>query len=195
MPLEDWAVLYFKGTTVDELVKFGQENKDYFRDGWDPSDLTFYRPPPIEQLQAAGIQMHWYSYYHKWVPQENYYYAQKHTGFQANPDGRSEGTYSKYASLDDKTDGFHWYLSYIKFGLGRASREAQMEIRSGHITREEGVALVRRFDGEFPKKYFKEFLEYLDITEEHFWGVVDRYRPEHLWEKKSGEWKLKYVVS
>jgi len=79
--------------------------------------------------------------------------------------------------------------------LGRASRDAQMEIRSRHITREEGVALVRRYDGEFPKKYFKEFLEYLDITEPHFWKIIDRYRLPHLWEKIKGKWHLKHVVS
>jgi len=70
-----------------------------------------------------------------------------------------------------------------------------MEVRSKHITREEAVALVRRYDGEFPKKYFKEFLEYLDITESHFWKVIDRYRMPHLWEKVKGKWKLKHVVS
>ena len=192
---EDWAGLYFKGGGIDRLVEQGVAAGILTKEEALPKRFEMYKAPPLEILQKNNIQMHWWSYYHKWVPQENYYYAQKHTGFQANPDGRSEGTYSKYASLDDKTDGFHWYLSYIKFGLGRASREAQMEIRSGHITREEGVALVRRFDGEFPKKYFKEFLEYLGITEEYFWEVIDRYRPEHLWEKVNGEWKLRHVVS
>ena len=59
----------------------------------------------------------------------------------------------------------------------------------------DAVALVHRYDGEFPKKRFKEFLEYIDITEEKFWEVVDRYRNPNLWEKVNGEWKLKYKVS
>lgn len=138
--------------------------------------------------------MHWLSYYKNWVPQENYYYAQKYTGFSSNEDGRSEGTYSKYASLDDKTDGFHFYLGYIKFGLGRTTRDAMMEIRSGHITRDEGIALVKRYDGEFPKKYFKDFLEYLSISEKHFWKIIDSYRSSHLWKKSKGKWMLKHTV-
>jgi len=138
--------------------------------------------------------MHWYSYYHKWTPQEHYYYASEHTGFRANPYGRSEGTYSKYASLDDKTDGFHYYTMFIKFGIGRATSDAAHEIREGHLTREEGARLVRKFDGEFPKKYFKEFLEYCNITEEYFWEVIDSWRSPHLWKKENGEWKLKYQV-
>ena len=61
--------------------------------------------------------------------------------------------------------------------------------------REEGVALVRRYDGEFPSKYFEEFLDYLSIDEEHFGKVIDWYRQPHLWERQDGVWKLRYQVS
>jgi len=195
MPLEDWADLYFHGANVDTLVDFGLKHKSWFNESdFDPSDVTFYRPPTVEALKGCNINMHWYSYYHRWVPQENYYYAIDHTGFSANPE-RSEGTYSKYASLDDQTDGFHFYLAYIKFGLGRTTSDAAHEIRDGHITRDEGVALVRRYDGEFPKKYFKEFLDYLQIDEAHFWKVIDAYRLPHIWEKAGGQWRLKQQVT
>lgn len=192
---EDWEKLYFKGTGVDALIKSGREMGFFSPEEAASKSFELYKTPPLDVVEKKGIQMHWWSYYRKWIPQENYYYAQEHTGFQANPEGRSEGTYSKYASLDDKTDGFHFYLAFIKFGIARATSDAAHEIRDGHITREEGVALVRRFDGEFPKRHFKEFLEYLDITEGHFWEVIDRYRQGHLWEKLNGEWKLKHVVS
>jgi hypothetical protein len=147
-------------------------------------------------MERVNPEMHWFSFYKKWVPQENYYYASEHCGFQANPDGRSEGTYSKYASLDDRTDGFHFFLAYIKFGIARATSDAAHEIRDGHLTREEGVALVHRYDGEFPKKYYPEFLEYLGITEEEFWEVIDFYRElsSHLWTKESGEWELQHRI-
>jgi N-acetyl sugar amidotransferase len=193
--VEDWEELYFKGTGVDALIRVGLDHGVFTKE--EVLDRTFdmYKSPPLEQIRALDAQMHWYSFYQKWTPQENYYYSVEHTGFEANPEGRSEGTYSKYTSLDDRLDGFHWYLSYIKFGMGRASREAQMEIRNKHLTREEGVALVRRYDGEFPKKYFQDFLAYLDITEEYFREVIDRYRMPHLWEKANGSWKLKHVVS
>ena len=82
----------------------------------------------------------------------------------------------------------------IKFGIGRATSDAAHEIRDGHITREEAVSLVRRYDGEFPAKHFREFLEYLGIDEEHFWQVVDCYRGANAWEW-NGEWKLKHQVS
>ncbi len=192
MPLEDWALLYFKGAVINHFLDYGRKYKDYFK-GFNESDLMFYRPPSVESLTKASIQMHWYSYYHKWIPQENYYYSVDHTGFTAN-DERSEGTYSKYASLDDRTDGFHFYLAYIKFGIGRATSDAAHEVRDGHLTRDEAVALVNRYDGEFPSRYFQEFLDYLQIDEELFWTVVNHYRPTHLWERHGKDWLLKRKV-
>ena len=107
---------------------------------------------------------------------------------------RSEGTYSKYASLDDKIDGFHYYLSYIKFGIGRATSDTAHEIRDGKINREEGVALVKRYDNEFPKKYYQDFLEYCSISNEEVHEVIDSWRSEHLWCLDNGIWNLRYPI-
>lgn len=191
----DWERLYFKGAGVRKLVEMGTEMGVIKPEEVKHGALSIYEAPPLEKIDALGCQMHWYSYYKKWTPQENFYYSSEHTGFTPNPDGRSEGTYSKYASLDDKTDGFHWYLGFIKFGMGRATRDASMEIRAGHITREEAVALVNKFDGEFPKKWFPDFLKYLDITEEHFWKICDGYRQPHIWNKDGDQWRLRQPVT
>ena len=194
-PIEEFGGVYFKGTTVDDAVQWGIDHGILTRKEVDPADLVYYRPPDVAKLKEKNISMHWLSYYEKWVPQENYYLATEQTGFKANPDGRSEGTYSKYASLDDKLDGLHYYLGFIKFGLGRATSDAAHEIRDGHLTREEGVRLVRRFDGELPTKHLKEVLEYIEMTEEEMHRVIDSYRTPHLWEKSGSEWKLKVQVS
>lgn len=175
---------YWSGVGPLEWTKFGVDAKD----------LRFYLPPPQEEVRKLGVTCAWFSYFKKWVPQENYYYCADKFAFKPNPDGRSEGTYSKYASLDDKTDGFHYYLGFVKFGIGRATSDAAHEIRDGHLTREEGVALVHKYDGEFPAKYFKEFLEYTGLTEGEFHEIVDAFRPEHLWTRESGRWMLKARV-
>lgn len=175
---------YFKGMMPSEWEKFGVK-KEYLK--------PFEIPNP-EEVAEKKIKNTWMSFFKKWVPQENYYYASEHTGFKANPDGRSEGTYSKYASLDDRFDGFHYYFSYIKFGLGRATNDAAHEVRDKHISREEAVSLVKRYDGEFPQKYFKEFLTYIDITEEHFRQIVDKFRNPWIWEKINNKWQLKTTL-
>lgn len=175
---------YFSGISPEDFIKFGIEEKH----------IKPYMAPDSKKLEDLGCEIHFYGYYKKWVPQEFYYYCSEHTGFKANP-VRSEGTYSKYASLDDKLDGFHYYLAYIKFGLGRTTSDSAHEIRDGHLTREEGVALVNKFDGEFPKKYFSTFLDYCQIDNDFFNDVIDSWRSDHLWGKDpNGEWKLNHNV-
>jgi hypothetical protein len=124
-----------------------------------------------------------------------YYYAVENTGFKARP-FRTQGTYSKYNSIDDKIDDLHYFTTHIKFGIGRATYDASQEIRNNHLLREEGVALVKKFDGEFPDKYFNEIMEYLDINPEYFRNeLCDRFRSPHLWgENDKNEWQLRHNV-
>jgi N-acetyl sugar amidotransferase len=158
------------------------------------ADLSPFMAPKFEDIKNNGTEIHFMGYYKFWDPQENFYYCHEHTGFQPNTE-RSEGTFSKYASLDDQMDGFHYYLSYIKFGIGRTTSDASHEIRDGKITREEGVALVKRYDHEFPKKYYKEFMEFCSITDQEVHEVIDSWRSDHLWYQKNGEWKLRQSIS
>ena len=44
------------------------------------------------------------------------------------------------------------------------------------ITREEGIALVKKYDQEIPKTFLKDILEYLDISESYFWKVIEKHR-------------------
>ncbi|AYQ27184.1 MULTISPECIES: N-acetyl sugar amidotransferase [unclassified Polaromonas] len=157
------------------------------------ADLYPFMAPSYEDTTKNKTEIHFLGYYKFWDPQENYYYCREHTGFTPNTE-RSEGTYSKYASLDDQIDGFHYYLSYIKFGIGRTTSDAAHEIRDGKITREEGVALVKRYDHEFPRKYYKEFLEFCSITDAEVHEVIDSWRSDHIWHQQDGEWKLRHAV-
>jgi hypothetical protein len=138
------------------------------------------------------------------------YYAVEHGGFEASPE-RTPGTYSKYNSIDDRIDDFHYYTTGVKFGIGRASYDAAQEIRSRDITREEGVALVKRFDHEFPERFADEIFRYLSIpksefpeasamfeeptmTREYFDRLADNFRSPHLWKWDAGRWQLRHAV-
>ena len=148
----------------------------------------------MEKIKKNKTEIHFWSYYKYWDPQENFYFAVQNTGFNPNSE-RNEGTYSKYASLDDRFDGFHYYLAFIKFGIGRATSDSAHEVRDGKITRDEAVALVKKYDGEFPKKYYREFLEYCQMSEDEFEKTIDSWRSDHIWLKSNeGEWKLKDPV-
>jgi hypothetical protein len=149
--------------------------------------------PPYDEIKNNKTEIHFFGYYKCWDPQENFYYCIENTGFTPNEE-RSEGTYSKYASLDDRIDGFHYYLGFIKFGIGRTTSDSAHEIRDEKIDREEGVALVRKYDGEFPRKYFNDFLEYCRINESDFEEIIDSWRSAHIWEKVDSRWALRFPI-
>lgn len=161
--------------------------------GVSESDLYPFMSPKFDDIKRNNTEIHFFGYYKFWDPQENYYYCREHTGFTPNTE-RSEGTYSKYASLDDQIDGFHYYLAYIKFGIGRTTSDTAHEIRDGKITRDEGIALIKRYDHEFPKKYYKEFLDFCSITDEQVQDVIDSWRSGHIWKKDGDVWELRKPI-
>ena len=182
--MEDQLKHYFSGVAPEDWVKHGIKEKD----------LIKFKPPSLETVKKNKTEVHFYSYYKFWDPQENFYYAKENCNFIPNPE-RNEGTFSKYASLDDEFDGFHYYLSYIKFGIGRCTSDTAHEVRDKKISRDEGIALVKKYDGEFPMKNYKKFLEYCSMDEGMFNQIIDSWRSEHIWYKdNAGEWKLKNPI-
>lgn len=187
---------YYSYNNLDEIFLGGVSLRE-LKEKYDVSlqDVMSFLPADAYELERSNIEVHYLGYYLKWTPQEVYYYASENTGFKARP-FRTQGTYSKYNSIDDKIDDLHYYTTYIKFGIGRATYDASQEIRNSHLTREEGVALVKKFDGEFPDRYFNEVMEYLEIDPDYFRNeLTDRFRSPHLWGKNSAsEWQLRHNV-
>ena len=202
---------YFTANNENEIYLGGTSIQSLKNDfGVSKADLGMYLPIDPQKVIDADIQIHYLGYYLKWYPQEAYYYANKHGGFEASPE-RTAGTYSKYNSIDDKIDDFHYLTTYIKFGIGRATYDASQEIRSGDIDREEGIALVRKFDGEFPERFAEEVFEYLSIPEdqfgqvsrcfeqpimdrEYFEDLTNKFRSPHIWSFSNNTWKIKKTV-
>ena len=187
---------YFTMKNIDEIYLGGvsvKELKEKY--GVSQNDLIPYLPMLNDDIINSKTEVHYLGYYLKWTPQEVYYYSVENTGFKARP-FRSQGTYGKYQSIDDKIDDLHFYTTFIKFGIGRATYDASQEIRNKHLTREEGVALVKRFDGEFPDRYFNDIMEFLEIDSDYFKEkLINRFRSPHLWGKESnGNWKLRHTV-
>jgi N-acetyl sugar amidotransferase len=190
----------FGGLTSEQLTE-----NFYISD----ADLKIYQPLETDVAAHADIEIHQLGYYLNWHPQGNYYYAAEH-GFNAAPE-RTPGTYSKYASIDDKMDDFNFYTYFIKFGIGRATYDAAQEVRARDIDRDEGVSLVKKYDGEFPERFAEEIFEYLSLPEaifpeaskmfeqpkmdrEYFNHLADRYRSPHLWQYENENWSLRHTV-
>jgi N-acetyl sugar amidotransferase len=198
---DDQSKIFLGGVSISDL-------KSHF--GLDENDLQPYLPAEPNLLVEKKTEVHYLGYYLKWHPQSCYYYSVEHGGFEASPE-RTPGTYSKYNSIDDRMDDFHYYTTGVKFGIGRASYDASQEIRSGDINREEGVALVNKFDHEFPERFADEIFRYLSLSpkefpeaskmfeqpimdREYFRLLADQFRSPHLWIHEEEEWSLRHAV-
>ena len=180
------------GMDERDIFLGGKKVGDYLEEGIPLVELKNYLPIDSQHLKDKEIDFYYLGYFLRWVPQEAYYYAVDNTGFKANP-VRTEGTYSKYNSLDDKIDGMFYYTRYIKFGVGRTMMDSAQEIRNKHLTKDEGIALMKRFEGEYPARYEKDFLEYVSMSKQEFSDLCDEFRSPHLWKKDSGGvWKLRF---
>lgn len=158
------------------------------------NELQYYMPPDLKELRKAKIQAHYFSYYENWKPEKNYHVAKKYLGFK--PDKiRTEGTYTNFAGLDDKLYGFHYYMAFIKFGIGRATADACHQIRDGVISRKEAVSLVKKYDHEYPQRYESEFLDYVSVNRVRLHQIIDKFRRPLIWKKEKNLWKLRYQVS
>ena len=198
--VNDYDHIYLGGVSLRQL------EEDY---KVDKADLAIYLPSETSNLEKNHIQVRYLGYYEKWHPQGAYYYSVEHGGFRPAPE-RTQGTYSKYNSIDDKIDDFFYYTTYIKYGIGRTTYDAAQEIRNEEITLDEGKALCKKFDGEYPDRFEKEIFKYLSLDRQHFpWAsqlfeqpkmdrdyfmdLADRFRSPHIWKWEDNMWKLRYT--
>ena len=171
--------------------QIGDDPRNWAIDGIAENELTPYIYPKADDIERVGVKAFYFSYFHKWSIFENYQLMRNHLGF-VGVQPRSDGSFEGYDSVDDKVDGLDFFMMGIKFGFSRCTRIASRLIQSGQITREEGLKLVRQYDGEFPEMYIGDVLEYLSMTRGELEETIELHRNPELWEKVGKKWNLKY---
>ena len=176
---------FIAGLSLEQLKKKFDFNNN---------DLNPYLPLQLNDIKKKKINIQFLGWYYKWNPQEIYYYASKNCGYSPDTQ-RIDGTYGRYAGVDDKIEWLHFFCHYIKFGIGRCRLDASQEIRSGHITRDEGIALCKKYEGEVPLRYLNDCFKFMKISESEGWKIIDKFRPKHLWKKnKKNKWIRKQEI-
>ena len=172
--------------------QIGDDPRNWVDEEIQERDLAPYLYPDNADVERVGVKALYFAYFFKWSIRENYDYVDDKINFRLDPKGRSDGTFTNFDSLDDKIDNIYYYLQFIKFGFGRAIRDASRHIYSGHMTREQGLGEVKKYDDEFPQSYFKENLDYLGLTEREFNDFVDKHRNPEIWKFEGNQWKLRF---
>lgn len=161
------------------------------------NQLYMYQFPDKKRLIDKGIKAIYLQYYVKeWSQVYNADFSIARGLFgRTTEDLHDIGRYRRYSALDSDMQIVNQMLKYYKFGFGFATDEACYDIREGRISREEAIWLVNEYDGKCGEKYIKEFCEYINITLEEFWKVVDTFVNKELFEKdENRKWIPKFKI-
>jgi N-acetyl sugar amidotransferase len=155
-------------------------------------DIAPYIYPSEKKLTDINLTAYYFSYFFKWSMLENYEYVKnKLPNFKTNPKKRTKGTFTNFDSLDDKIDCLYYYMQYIKFGFGRATRDSCRMIQNNQMMRKEAVELARKYDNEFPEDDFEEVLKYLNLDQNSFEEIVNKHRNTEIWKINiDNKWEL-----
>lgn len=192
---------YGKGDNAFNIVNGntlqGGKASDWVFDDVEEKNLLMYQFPDREVLDKSDIRAIYLQYYAKeWSPEHNAEFSIKH-GLK----GREElpwlsiGKYSRYGSVDSDFQVFNPMIKYYKFGESRWTEACSKKIRTGEMTRDEAIELVKKWDGYCDEKYIKICCDYLEISVEEFWRVMEeKWINKKLFKKDSnGKWIPKFV--
>ena len=142
------------------------------------SDLKPYIYPTDEEIHKVGVTGIFLGYYLKWDARKQLEIVKKH-GFNVleNP---NEGTYTNYENLDTKYVALHDYFKFLKFGFGRTTDHASIDIRNKRLTRDEGLTKVKKYEGKLPTKYLEEFLDEFELSRDEFLQICKKFTNKDL---------------
>jgi N-acetyl sugar amidotransferase len=147
-----------------------------------PKDVLPYIYPSKEKLLEKNINVYTLGHYFPWEFYSNMEIIKKN-GWKESSE-KIEGTYAHHEDIDCGFMPMHQYFKFIKYGYGRATDHASYEVRQGRISKEKAKELIIEHDNKIPKKNFKKLLNFLDINEEHFFKVRNRFANPILFKKK-----------
>jgi N-acetyl sugar amidotransferase len=157
------------------------------------NDLYFFRFPNDEELAKKNLFFTHWSYYENWDPYRNYLVSKAHCGLQEQEDTNS-GTFTNFAQNDQALYALHAYLMYLKFGFGRATQDAGIEIRRGAMDRDQAINLVQIYDNQYPEQFLDVYLGYYEMTQQEFDSVLDKWTNKKLFTKIKNKWEPIFEV-
>jgi len=187
-PLKDSTNRYLDSKWCKEYgTRVGGQSNSYFgpevmlQHGIDRKFLNPYIYPSDDEIKRVGVTGIFLGSFLKWNI-KNQLEKVRELGFTLH-DGPSEGTFTNYENLDNKIQGIHDYFKWLKFGYGRATDNASVQIRLNWLNREEAVKLVLEYEGKLPEKYLNEFLAQWNMSRDEFFKIADKFTNKELFKK------------
>jgi N-acetyl sugar amidotransferase len=150
-------------------------------------DMSWAKYPSDDEILRVGVRGLYIGNFFKWDPNKHTRLIEEKYGWKA-AEKPFERTYRTASNLDDRYEnGVHDLLKFIKFGYGRASDHSSKDIRTGYMTRDEGIAMVRKYDHVVSQDLYY-WLDYVGMSEGEFWATADRFRDPRVWWIQDGQW-------
>ncbi len=176
----------------NEMIE-GDYKKITQKSGYKLRDLYLMTFPSDEEIKKSKIKFTHWSYFENWDPYRNYMFAKKNSGLLEENEANI-GTFTNFAQNDQSLFSLHMYLMYLKFGFGRATQDAGIEIRRGAMTREQGLNLVKIYDHKYPDVFLNEYTDYYQMSEKKFIQTVDKWANKKLFKKAKNKWIPKFKI-
>lgn len=210
IPLIFWGEHGFAELTgivsLEDFVEFTKwKRKEHDMRGFEPEDVVKkskgkitmedlypYMYPTDEEIERTGVRGIYLSNFYFWNAKQHAELMMETWDFSPVTYKRDR-TFNLYAKIEDHANDVHDYLKFLKFGYGRATDDASMEIRHGRMTREEGIEMVKEYDSTEPS-ILKTYLDFLEMSKDEFYKIVEPMRDLQIWEKLNGEWRMKDSV-
>lgn len=171
--------------TDEGLEKLGRPE---LKEGLTAKDLLWAQYPTDDQIDEVGLRGIYLGNYVDWDGQNNAALVEREYGWKP-ADMEFERTYRRSSNLDDMHEnGVHDYLKFIKFGYGRGTDHACKDIRSGRMTRDQGIEMVRKYDHVKPRRDLERWLTYVGMSEARFDAICDTFRDPRVWRQEGGYW-------
>ena len=161
--------------------------------GFSDGQMHFWQFPSEKEVDRLNMKFTHWSYYEGWDSYRNYVVAKEHCGLKEK-EFTNPGTFTNFAQNDQALYALHAYLMYLKFGFGRATQDAGIEIRRGAMTRDQALNLVRLYDNMYPEEYEQTYLDYYEMTKQQFDEALAKWANTDLFEKIDGRWTPKFTV-
>lgn len=155
-------------------------------------ELYWFKMPSKKELEKLKLVVTHYGFYENWDPYRNYEVAKKYCGLKENKE-LNEGSYTNFAQTDQKIYQLHVYFMYLKYGFGRTTQDAGIDVRRGAMTREQAVQLVKMYDNIYPQHLFEEYCDYYKMSMREFLDNIDKWANKNLFIKKN-IWTPKFII-
>ena len=152
-------------------------------------DLDAFIYPHDKQIEAVGVRGIYLSNYIRWDSKKQHEMMIEKYGYETFEQQRTFDTYNDVDCFH--YSGIHDYIKFLKYGYGKVTDHACREIRLKRLSREEGIALVKKYQN-IASQDLPLLLNWLDVSENAFYDYVDRHRDPRIWNfNKQQGWKLK----